>query len=85
MARLRPPSPGGDGAPFVGRGFGLAGFEVLRPVAEREAAEEVGVDICVLNGGKAGIDQALHVDRAEGRPLAGGDALLIAAPDFAEF
>ena len=81
-----PHAQAADGAPLVRRGLGLAGLEVQGADAEGDAAQKIGIDVAVVDGGEAeaGVDQARDVDLAEAHALAGGNLFLIAAPDFAD-
>jgi hypothetical protein len=45
------PAPGGDGAPFVGSGPGLPGFEEERADAVLHAAGEIGLNLAIVDGG----------------------------------
>ena len=47
------PAPGGDGAPLVGRRLGLPGLEEERPDAVLHAADEIRLDLAVVDGGQS--------------------------------
>ena len=77
------PGPGGDRAPLVGRGLGLARAVEQRVDAVLEAVVEVGVDVAVVDRGQA---VAAFQDRSTGQlaaatPRETAVALLAMTPD----